>query len=189
MVESPTLKKIFDSIFEPDPEGNETPAKEPVRLKAEDILYEKKNKAEENKAQESNPIEDIFVNYKPSYKHDEVIAEPTIEEYEPSQHISPIFGVIDDKKKKDTDENSVPYANTKRPSSSHLGAVISPFFGYETKKEKVIEEEKEEELEDFDVTEDLGDIFATDEFKQEIKEEKINEEIDLFSDFYISEDK
>ena len=49
------------------------------------------------------------------------------------------------------------------------------------------EKEKKEEIIDEDITGDLGDIFKTDEFKQESLND--TQEIDLFSDFYSSKDE
>ena len=52
MAETTTLKKIFDVLFEPDPNNSDDEkqvpkAKEQTRYKAEDFLYEKKNKPSE----------------------------------------------------------------------------------------------------------------------------------------------
>lgn len=199
MAETTTLKKIFDVLFEPDPNNSDDEkqvpkAKEQTRYKAEDFLYEKKNKLSEETKE--TKFDNIFVDYniKKETKNEYVAdKEEVSERYEPSMNISPIFGVIEDKKKKDIHINAdVDYASVNKPTDSHLGTVLSPFYGYSSPKnveKKEDNEIKKEEIEDFDITEDLGDIFATDEFKQEIKEEGQTEEIDLFSDFDITEDK
>lgn len=192
MVDSPTLKRIFDSIFEPAENLDEKPKEnEAKRLKAEDFLYEKKKPIDVNKT-ETESKENIFVDYNfnnNSKENNNLIEDNNqITAYEPSQHISPIFGVIDSGKKSDN-QNIFDHGSTKKPSS-YLGGIISPYFGYDTSN-KPIEEKKEEieEFEDFDITEDLGDIFSTDEFKQELKDDNFTEEIDLFSDFNDFEDK
>ena len=90
-----------------------------------------------------------------------------------------------------------------KPGSNYLGTVLSPIYGYDTitandarSKLDVKKEEKEEQLEkidkqedkilDKDITEDLSDIFATDEYKQEAfkQENNVEDSIDLFGDFY-----
>lgn len=209
MAENTTFKKIMDVLFEPDDEEgqiNNVKEKvrnnEPVRYKAEDILYGKKNKemitpeVVTPKEEVKEKINTTFINYAPNEPviSKEETVEPSIIDYEPSQNISPIFGPLDTDKKKtyESKNATIDYASTEKPNSSYLSMPMSPFYGFDTKKEddKPKEETKEEveEIEDFDITEDLGDIFATDEYKQETKE-SFTEEIDLFSDFYIDEDK
>lgn len=208
MAENTTLKKILDVLFEPDEPGQidnvneKARSNEPVRFKAEDILYDKKSKDVVTpdilmpKPEVKEKANTTFINYAPNETTilpKEEVVEPSIFEYEPSQNISPIFGPLDANKKKtyDAKNATIDYASTEKPNSSYLSMPMSPFYGFDTKKDdKPKEEVKEEveEIEDFDITEDLGDIFATDEYKQETKE-SYTEEIDLFSDFYIDEDK
>ena len=194
MAENAKLKKLFDVLFEPEDGDNneENISNQSTRLKAEDVLYAKKNKPV-GEIKEEN----IFIDY--DLKKDETknpIEESSVDKYEPSEQITPIFGPLGPSSiNKTTNENKlntkVSYSTTSRNSDNQIGVIISPFYGYETRTEEIKLDKEEtpiEEINDFDITEDLGDIFSTDEFKQEIKEEE-NEEIDLFSDFYISEDK
>ena len=67
MAETTTLKKIFDVLFEPDPNNSDDEkkvpkAKEQTRYKAEDFLYEKKNKPSEETKE--TKFDNIFVDYK-----------------------------------------------------------------------------------------------------------------------------
>ena len=204
MAENTTFKKIMDVLFEPDEPGQnedvneKVRTNEPVRFKAEDILYEKKNKetttpeAVVTKPEVKEKANTTFINYAPNETVDpkDEMVEPSMMEYEPTQNISPIFGPLDTDKKKtyESKDATINYASIEKPNSSYLSMPMSPFYGFDTKKEENKKEEPIEEIEDFDITEDLGDIFSTDDFKQETKE-NFTEEIDLFSDFYIDEDK
>lgn len=204
MAENTTFKKIMDVLFEPDEPGQMDSVKEkihtnePVRFKAEDILYDKKNKGTVTpdvvapKQEVKEKTNTTFINYAPNETVDpkDEIIEPSMMEYEPTQNISPIFGPLDTEKKKtyESKNATINYASIEKPNSSYLSMPMSPFYGFDTKKDEEPKEELKEEIEDFDITEDLGDIFATDEYKQETKE-SFTEEIDLFSDFYIDEDK
>ena len=194
-----TLKdKLIDLLFEKDPPKEETRPQEtkPVKrpepevspIKAEDLLYDR-NKGHEKKS-------GTFINYNEPDRNKEEEIMPV--DYSPTPNLSPIFGPLDAEKKsrdKKDVKADVDYASTEKPKSSPLGTVMSPIFGYDSKKanelrDELREEEKKEEIEDFDITEDLGDIFAGDEYKQETEEnETVAEEIDLFSDFYTFEDK
>ena len=204
MAENTTFKKIMDVLFEPDEPGQnedvneKVRTNEPVRFKAEDILYEKKNKETTTpevvvtKPEVKEKANTTFINYAPNETVDpkDEMVEPSMMEYEPTQNISPIFGPLDTDKKKtyESKDATINYASIEKPNSSYLSMPMSPFYGFDTKKEENKKEEPIEEIEDFDITEDLGDIFSTDEFKQETKE-SFTEEIDLFSDFNIDEDK
>ena len=91
------------------------------------------------------------------------------------------------------------YASIEKPGSNYLGTVLSPIYGYDTitandvrskleKKEEQLEkiDKQEDKILDKDITEDLSDIFATDEYKQEAfkQENNVEDSIDLFGDFY-----
>ena len=105
--------------------------------------------------------------------------------------LSPIFGDLDkgNTKKKKNEPISVDYASTEKPSSNYLGIVLSPIYGYDSVSANDARSKlnkSEEKIVDQDITSDLSDIFATDEFKVEaFKQEEENEDsIDLFGDFY-----
>ena len=192
-----TLKdKLLDLLFEKDPPKDtdrpqepktvKKPEKETSPIKAEDILYDR-NRSQEKK-------NSTFINYNEPERNSR--EETVSAEYAPTPNLSPIFGPLDgDKKEKKDIKADVDYASVEKPKSSPLGTVMSPIFGYDSAKANELraahkEEEKKEEIEDFDITEDLGDIFAGDDYKQETEEnENVTEEIDLFSDFYTFEDK
>lgn len=204
MAENTTFKKIMDVLFEPDEPGQSDDINEkvrnnePVRFKAEDILYGKKSKETvtpnvvTEKPEIKGKTNTTFINYAANETVDpkDEMIEPSMMEYEPTQNISPIFGPLDTDKKKtyESKDATINYASIEKPNSSYLSMPMSPFYGFDTKKDEEPKEEFTEEIKDFDITEDLGDIFSTDEYKQETKE-SFTEEIDLFSDFYIDEDK
>ncbi|MBR0461724.1 MAG: hypothetical protein IJJ00_03300 [Erysipelotrichaceae bacterium] len=204
MAETSFKDRILGIIFEPEPDENDTekPKKAPndaPRLKAEDLLYGKNKDKDDMEEPKERPVHNnsTFINYKPE-NSPRPEPEPAYHEYVSSPNISPIFGPIETEKKgKKKETVSVDYASVEKPGNSPLGMVMSPIYGYDTRKaneerSKMQSEEKEEEtIVDFDITEDLGDIFGSDEFKQEANEEEeqnYTEEIDLFSDFY-TEDK
>ena len=206
MAESSLKEKLLGIIFEPEPESDtdngieriKKGTNEASRLKAEDLLYDKNKDKEKPLEQKEKTVgSGTFINYSdrtPSVKE----PENDYGEYVSSPNISPIFGLLDgDAKNRKNDIPLTGNPTTEMPNTNHLGMVMSPIYGNSTKKaneqrSKTRTEEKEEEtIVDFDITEDLGDIFGSDEFKQEAEEEEqtYTEEIDLFSDFYISEDK
>ena len=206
MAETSFKDKILGIIFEPEPDENDpvklkkTPNEAP-RLKAEELLYGRNKDKDDMQVPEDKPVHNnsTFINYRPgSSPRPEPEPEPAYQEYVSAPNISPIFGPIETEKKgKKKETVSVDYASVEKPGNSPLGTVMSPIYGYDTKKaneerSKLQSEEKEEEtIVDFDITEDLGDIFGSDEFRQEANEEEeqnYTEEIDLFSDFY-TEDK
>lgn len=211
MANTQTIKqKFLDILFEDDDDDE---AYEPVkpkvkrevpRVKASDLLYKKEEKKlvdvknetpvkEEVKQEKEN---NTFINYgqqdNNAYKVE--TKQEKVEEYTYTPALSPIFGNVEKDKKNKKDETvSVDYAATDKPSSNHLGIVLSPIYGYDTAKEVEVKEpvKKKEEYKDKDITTDLGDIFATDEFKQEAFKEDDKEktsEIDLFSDFYTTKE-
>lgn len=211
MANTQTIKqKFLDILFEDDDDDE---AYEPVkpkvkrevpRVKASDLLYKKEEKKlvdvknetpvkEEVKQEKEN---NTFINYgqqdNNAYKVE--TKQEKVEEYTYTPALSPIFGNVEKDKKNKKDETvSVDYAATDKPSSNHLGIVLSPIYGYDTAKEVEVKEpiKKKEEYKDKDITTDLGDIFATDEFKQEAFKEEDKEktsEIDLFSDFYTTKE-
>lgn len=211
MANTQTIKQKFLDILFEDDEDDE--AYEPVkpkvkrevpRVKASDLLYKKEEKKlvdvknetpvkEEVKQEKEN---NTFINYgqqdNNAYKVE--TKQEKVEEYTYTPALSPIFGNVEKDKKNKKDETvSVDYAATDKPSSNHLGIVLSPIYGYDTAKEVEVKEpiKKKEEYKDKDITTDLGDIFATDEFKQEAFKEEDKEktsEIDLFSDFYTTKE-
>ena len=198
MAESSLKDKLLGMLFEPE-ESDSDPkhANEAPRLKAEDLLYDKNRDRKPEPKEPSVRNSGTFINYNdvPAEKTE---PEPSYGEYVSSPNISPIFGPLEtENKTKKSESISVDYASVEKPGSSHLGMVMSPIYGYDTKKANEertrlqAEPEKEETIVDFDITEDLGDIFEGDEYKQEAADDKepYAEEIDLFSDFYISEDK
>ncbi len=188
-------------------------AKDPNRVKASDLLYGKKKEekreepiVETKKTVEEKPVvvssnkqSNTFINYeKTSEKVKVKKEEPVYDEvYVAQPALSPIFGNIekDLKPKKEDKPISVDYASTEKPKSNYLGTVLSPIYGYDSitandARSSLIqkeEKEKKEEIIDEDITGDLGDIFKTDEFKQESLND--TQEIDLFSDFYSSKDE
>lgn len=215
-----TLKQRFlDILFEDDEDDaaiNEEPKEKVVRevprVKASDLLYGKKEnkpliikeeKKIEPKVEQVAPKEKVnketFINYaediKENTKH-EVRSQSVDEIYISQPALSPIFGNVEKDKKNKKDETvSVDYASVDKPNSNHLGIVLSPIYGYDTAKVEEVKEpvkKKEESFKDKDITTDLGDIFATDEFKQEAfneeEEKEKTAEIDLFSDFYTTKE-
>lgn len=178
-----TIKeKFLNILFEPE-DGEEDEVKEPEikvkpkqsHIKATDILYGKKDEHE-------SPFIDI----------NEITKEPpnlTInEEFVSSPNISPIFGNIDDakKQKKSTASTTLNYASVDKPNSSVLGMVLSPVYGYDTR----VEEEKpvnNRPVKDVDVTEELSDIFATEEYKLSLNDDDDEKDRSLrerYSSFY-----
>ena len=197
MANSQTIKQRFlDILFENEDDEEEninkvSNVKETPRVKASDILYTKK---EEKDIKEDKPkkSESAFINYDDKFIKEEKKTEKIEEVYVAQPALSPIFGDLDKNnvKKKKTEPISVDYASTEKPSSNYLGIVLSPIYGYDSVSANDARSKlnnKEEKIIDQDITSDLSDIFATDEYKQEVfkQEEKENEEpIDLFGDFY-----
>ena len=199
MAESSLKEKLLGIIFEPETDADaktRNPSETP-RLKAEDLLYDKNKDKKPEVKENASGNRGTFINYTeaPQERRE---PEQNYGDYVSSQNISPIFGPLDNESRSKKSESvNVDYASIEKPSSSHLGMVMSPIYGYDTKKANDERSrlqsgpEKEETIVDFDITEDLGDIFEGDDYKQEAPEDKetYTEEIDLFSDFYISEDK
>ena len=212
MANSTTIKQRFiDILFEPDEEESidinknenrkidKSQIKEASPISAKDLLYGKQEK--EPREQKSTTFINLTEDKPVVNKPKEVVA---VEEevYIASPNLSPIFGNIEGnskkKQKKMTDTN-IDYAAVKKPSSNYLGMVLSPIYGYDTVKANdaraKLTEPVKVDYTDMDITEDLTDIFATEEFRvpEEEKrdtEEEINktDEIDLFSDLYSGED-
>lgn len=198
MANSNTIKEKFMNIlFEPEEEEDEYPKRDileeikkdknlrpkPSTIKATDLLYGKKD---------SDSSSQVFIDL------NEITKEPpevvTNEEYVASPNISPIFGNIDESKKTKKSNNSTTlnYASVDKPSSNYLGMVLSPIYGYDSNN---TEDNKQEELKDvknIDVTEDLSDIFSTEEVKLALEDDKEEKTIevtsDKFSSFYTRED-
>lgn len=182
-----TIKeKFLNILFEPEDEvdGQVESKRKEIKvqpkqspIKATDILYGKKDDEHES------PFIDI----------NEITKEPpnlTInEEFVSSPNISPIFGNIDEakKQKKSTASTTLNYASVDKPNSSVLGMVLSPVYGYETR----VDDEKSvnvKAVKDVDVTEELSDIFATEEYKLSLNDD---DDIDLqekYSSFYKKEE-
>jgi len=55
-------------------------------------------------------------------------------DYQFTQNISPIFGVVDEPKKNNEPKVFTDDSQTSKPSSSYLGTIISPIFGYDADK-------------------------------------------------------
>lgn len=205
MANTTTIKqKFLDILFEGDPSSDSKPKAEEKkteerRLKASELLYGKKSapiiapKREEKAVvssadTQSNVSTSAFINY----NQDKNIEIPKLQEEEKPEEIyvrkpnlSPIFGDLDatnTKKKKQVTINAN-YASVDKPASSYLGMPLSPIFGYDSRQ--IVEEKTKSSKESLDMTQDLGDIFASDEYKQEVKEEAevVPMEIDLFADF------
>ena len=212
MASSQTIKQRFlDILFEDEDDEEEVrkPSSKETRVKASDLLYGKKevNEVTEKKEEKiEKPIvkkesESAFINYDQKASKEEKKDIKLEEIYVAQPALSPIFGNIEkenDKKKKD-EVISVDYASIEKPGSNYLGTVLSPIYGYDTitandvrskleKKEEQLEkiDKQEDKILDKDITEDLSDIFATDEYKQEAfkQENNVEDSIDLFGDFY-----
>ena len=196
MANSQTIKQRFlDILFEDEDEEEEIVkkvqnVKETPRVKASDILYAKK---EEKEIKEEKPksSESAFINYSEKKVNEEKKIDKPDEIYVAQPALSPIFGDLDkgNAKKKKAETISVDYASTEKPSSNYLGIVLSPIYGYDSVSANDARSKlnkTEEKIVDQDITSDLSDIFATDEFKVEaFKQEEENEDsIDLFGDFY-----
>lgn len=199
MANSQSIKKKFlDILFEPDDEeekkvqkSNTSVNNDNAPLKATDLLYGKKTSKSS-----------AFINLA-----DEVNKEDNTEDvsnseekpfYTSSPNLSPIFGNIDSNKKKKTfsTNGAVDFAYTDKPNGNYLDMVMSPIYGYDTNSANEARSKldllRQNHFHDNDITEDLSDIFSTDEFKQEINNsepEINNSEIDLFSSFDTKEDK
>lgn len=208
MASSSTIKQRFmDILFEPDEEEKINEMKQERRIdksqitetstiKATDILY-KKGGNDDQKT--------VFINLtetKTNANTTQNEEKPLVEEepYVTSPNLSPIFGNIDNtKKKRKSSTANVDYASTEKPSSNYLGMVLSPIYGYDTIKANdaraKFNNAPKAEYEDSDITEDLTDIFETEEFKQYADEEPSEDELDktddisLFDDLYIDEEK
>ncbi|MDO4500713.1 MAG: hypothetical protein Q4B60_05490 [Erysipelotrichaceae bacterium] len=211
MANTTTIKqKFLDILFEPENEEEERKLKETEKKKSENSLSAKDLLYKTNKETDlvspkpaPQPVKQAPVTPKPSptfinYNKEKEIEIPKIVEetkeeiYVSRPNLSPIFGDMDasnpKKKKNENKTVNATFAATDKPSSSYLGIVLSPIYGYDTLKanEERVKVNKVEE-EKLDMTEDLGDIFATEEFKQEAfddETEVVPAEIDLFADFY-----
>lgn len=218
MANTQTLKQRFlDILFEDDDEEiieepKEKVVREAPRIKASDLLYGKKENSPliikdepkkevvkpkvEKTEKVENKVNNTFINYgeKTVENKPKEVKEKVEEMYISQPALSPIFGNVEKDKKKSKEEPiSVDKAFVDKPNSNHLGIVLSPIYGYDSARYEEIKKEpvKKETYVDKDITTDLGDIFATDEFKKEAfneDEETKTSEIDLFSDFYTTKD-
>jgi len=204
-----TIKqRVMDILFE-DEAKNEVSNKEEVKkeesviltkpkvktqgtYKASDLLYGKKD-------ENGKP----FINLEEEKKSTPVSAKEfvkSVEEYVSSPNISPMFGTIAPKIKKSDDASSIDYATVEKPESNYLDMVLSPIYGYDSRKANEartnLEQVKEvKKVESVDVTEDL---FATLETKlaeskerhSSLEDESMTKtsEMDLFADFYLDKE-
>ena len=201
-----TIKQRFlDILFEDDeaeqPVRKSKPKANDNKYKASDILYGKKEEPkvqptkvevkQEPKASVSSS-NSAFINYDETAVKKEATVEtretnPVYDEnYVAQPALSPIFGNIDKKQKKQEVPADVNYASVEKPGSSYLGTVLSPIYGYETNpniKEEKKEEPAFEELKEV-TDQDFDDVFPTNEYKKDEFEVEETQEIDLFSGLY-----
>jgi len=146
-------KKFLDILFEPE----EVEKRERVVAKAplEDV---RPKRTEEVKKVEPTPQVQVkktaFINVDNSSKDEEDInieisqikEKINNKDYEFTQNISPIFGVVDKPKKADEPKVLTDDSQTSKPSSSYLGTIISPIFGYDANKSTNTFENYKEEM-------------------------------------------
>lgn len=131
-------KKFIDILFEDDPNEQEieensnlsSPEVKQVRkeapILAKDILYHKSGSS-------------AFINLDETVGNkDTHVQVESVEEYEMSSQISPIFGVIKENTKKTINVNpEITESLTSRPTDSHLDIITSPIYGYGNKENAI----------------------------------------------------
>jgi len=142
-------KKFLDILFEPEPEP-EKQGKVIVKAPLQDISAKK----EVNEVKE--PVVQVkktpFINLNEEKKEDVNIECSDVKEkpnksYEYTQNISPIFGVIEEPHKKTSTKIYTDDSQTSKPSSSYLGTIISPIYGYDANKSLTSYEEYRQDME------------------------------------------
>lgn len=146
------------------PQANKEPETEEktVSVKAEDVLYKKSQTfidyinspvAQEDKKAEQNKEEEV---------------------YEFSTNISPIFGVIEPKEKKETPvKTKVVTSQVNKPEDYHLDIVPSPIYGYSSKEEAEKENYTVNNLEEEISEDEMHSLFETQD-SLHVKDVEIN---------------
>lgn len=176
-------KKICEILFEEDESEVDDSEKKPIikevkkveevinnegpQIKAKDFLYRK-----------SDVFVDLNDNKKPSNYSD------NNEAYVFSSQISPIFGVIKQDKKQETEsELKVNKKLTSKPADAHLDIITSPIYGYGSDEDNknAIDDlvEDKQELDE----EELHDLFDNEEKNDSLDKLEDDEEITLFKLF------
>ena len=138
------------------------PAEKTTTIKAEDVLYKKSQ---------------TFIDYINSpVAQPEKKAEQNKEEevYEFSTNISPIFGVIEPREKKETPvKTNVVTSQVNKPEDYHLDIVPSPIYGYSSKEEAEKENYTVNNLEEEISDDEMHSLFETQD-SLHVKDVEIN---------------
>ena len=188
------IKKTFlDILFEPEEDEIEIfPDEESVK-KTKAFLKDTSNKTEMNAKdvlyRKSETSAFIDLDEKPVVKKE--IEEKKNNEYEFSNQISPMFGVLStDEKKKVTkvEKKVVNESYINKPDDSHLEIITSPIYGYgpqedskETAEEVLDEQELHELLDEEEVETTVEDDFADHVYVEYNDDDE--DEINLFSSY------
>ena len=164
-----------DNIFE-DSKKSKPENDSPIRAK--DILYRKPS---------TSAFIDLEEKPKESYTaNSDARIEEKHEVYEMSSQISPIFGLIKEKKKKVAQKSpEVVDTLTNRPADSHLDIITSPIYGYGNKEDARLNDYEVKDITNDD-EEELHQLFDNDaqlEKSYEEYEKREDEEISLLKLF------
>ena len=124
-------KKFLDILFEDDDTYGkkkvvvEEPENEPVVVKksnkdgvnAKDVLYQK-------------PSSSAFIDLDEKPKNQETLNERPKKDYEFTSQISPMFGVVGERKRSFKEVREKDDSITNKPENSHLEIITSPIYGY-----------------------------------------------------------
>ncbi len=138
------------------------PAEKTTTIKAEDVLYKKSQ---------------TFIDYinSPVTQPDKKAEQNREEEvYEFSTNISPIFGVIEPREKKETPvKTKVVTSQVNKPEDYHLDIVPSPIYGYSSKEEAEKENYTVNNLEEEISDDEMHSLFETQD-SLHVKDVEIN---------------
>ncbi len=174
-------KKICEILFEDDETEVDDSEKKPVikqEKKVEEVINEGTQiKARDFLYQKSNVFVDLNDNKKQTNYAD------NNEPYVFSSQISPIFGVIKQDKKQETEsELKVNKKLTSKPTDSHLDIITSPIYGYGSDVDNNIDDLVQEKPEIYE-EEELHDLFDNEDEKDSLDKLEDDEEITLFKLF------
>lgn len=177
-------KKFIDILFETDSDQAEEQPVVDIRTEPEEVVSNFNAKDVLYKSKSSAFI-DLEETIEEAHKEEEVREYPT--DYEFSQQISPMFGIV--KKAENARKTVVPKPQkdekmVSKPEDSHLDIVTSPFFGYGQNYE--IRQTPEDSVKDEGFTYDQDDPYVQGLYEQpEIPYDENEEpvETDLFDDY------
>lgn len=164
-VEEPVkpFKKVEAEVPQYKQETEKPVVDKTAPLKAEDVMYKK-----------SQTTFIDYINTPVGYHSDNKPEEKKEEEaYEFSTNISPIFGVIEPKKKETVTKAKVVTSQVNKPEDYHLDIVPSPIYGYSSKEDAQKEHYEVNNLEEEVNEDELHRLFETQD-SLHVKDEEIN---------------